>query len=167
MRLLPIAWVVFAMSIASKAAVGQEPQKPDNKPTPQQEEEAFATAAEELTIRVCTTACHGIDRLERLRRTPRDWNDQVRVMAERGAMATEDQFATIKKYLIRYYGLVAVNMATAAELSAVLGFSSKDADAIVAYRDAHGKFADVDALLKVPGIDKARIEEQPDAILFN
>jgi competence ComEA-like helix-hairpin-helix protein len=49
----------------------------------------------------------------------------------------------------------------------VLGFSSKDADAIVAYRDAHGKFADVDAVLKVPGIDKTKIEEQPDALRFN
>jgi competence protein ComEA len=166
MRLLPIAFVVLAASLAS-SAVTQDPPKPDSKPTSQQEEDAFAAAGEEVTTKVCTTMCHGIDRIERLRRTPRDWNDQVRAMAERGAMATEDQFAMIKKYLARYYGLVAVNTAPAAELASVLGFSSKDADAIVAYRDAHGKFADVDAVLKVPGIDKTKIEEQPDALRFN
>jgi competence ComEA-like helix-hairpin-helix protein len=49
----------------------------------------------------------------------------------------------------------------------VLGFSAKDAQAIVEYRTAHGKFADAAALAKVPGIDKAKIEEQPDAMRFD
>ena len=42
-----------------------------------------------------------------------------------------------------------------------------DAQAIVDYRTAHGKFMDAAALSKVPGIDKARIEEQPEALRFN
>jgi competence ComEA-like helix-hairpin-helix protein len=66
----------------------------------------------------------------------------------------------------RYYGLVAVNTAPAEELSAVLGLSPKDAKAIVDYRTAHGKFADADALRKVPEIDTKKIDEQPEALRF-
>jgi competence ComEA-like helix-hairpin-helix protein len=168
---------LFAASLAAAAAGQDPPAKPEKPSVPSaskaeqdaraREEEAFAIAAEEVTVRVCAMTCHGIDRIERMRRTPRDWDDQVRIMAERGAMATEDQLVTIRKYLARYYGLVAVNTASAAELSAVLGLSPKDAAAIVEYRTAHGRFADAEALLKVPGIDRTKIDEQPDALRFN
>jgi DNA uptake protein ComE-like DNA-binding protein len=47
-----------------------------------------------------------------------------------------------------------------------MGFSSKDAQAIVGYRTANGPFADIDALRKVPGINVTKIDEQPDALRF-
>ena len=82
------------------------------------------------------------------------------------ASATDEQFATVKRYLTRYFGIVSVNTATAEELSAVLGLSAKDAKAIVEHRKVHGKFADTAALLKVAGIDKTKIEAQPEALVF-
>lgn len=88
-------------------------------------------------------------------------------MAGRGTQATDEQFAIVRRYLTRYFGSVSVNAATAEELSAVMGFSAKDAQAIVEYRKVHGRFADVDALLKVAGIDKTKIEEQPEALRFD
>ncbi len=69
--------------------------------------------------------------------------------------------------LTRYYGVLAVNTALATDLSAVLGLSAKDAEAVVEYRKTNGKFADIAALLKVPGIDRARIESDPDALKFD
>ena len=120
----------------------------------------------ELTEKICTE-CHEVEVITALRRIPRDWNNMVVTMAQRGANGTEDQFATIKQYLTRYYGLVAVNSAPAEEFSAVLGFSIQDANAIVEYRKAHGKFADAAELANVPGIDKSKIDAQPDALVFN
>jgi len=136
-------------------------------PKPAASEEEELARGEELTDRVCTTSCHGIDNITRLRRTPREWNDQVVAMVTRGAVATDAQFTTIKKYLARYYGAVSVNSAPAADLSTVLGLSTKEADAIVEYRKTHGKFADIASLLKVPGIDKSKIEADPDALRFD
>ena len=81
--------------------------------------------------------------------------------------ATEAQLTTVKMYMTRYYGAVNVNTASAAVLSAVLGLSSKDAEAIVEYRKANGKFASAEALAKVEGIDKSKIEEQPKALRFD
>jgi competence ComEA-like helix-hairpin-helix protein len=49
----------------------------------------------------------------------------------------------------------------------VLGLSAKDANAIVEYRKAHGNFTDLASLEKVEGVDKAKLEEQPEALRFN
>jgi competence protein ComEA len=167
--------IVLAATFATTAAARQNQESKPDKPASQpparngddaRAEEEFARVAEETIERVCIM-CHPWENIVRMRRTVRQWEDVVTTMAGRGANGTEDQFATIKQYLTRYYGLVPVNTASAADLSAVLGLSSKDADAIVAYRTAHGKFADIAALSKVEGIDTKKIEEQPGAILFN
>jgi competence ComEA-like helix-hairpin-helix protein len=130
------------------------------------EEGEFSDAAEKTLERVCV-ACHPFENIIKTRRTPREWNDQVTVMSQRGAPGTEPDFALIKKYLTRYYGIVRVNSATAEELSAVLGLPAKVAAAVVEYRTAHGKFEDIAALEKVEGVDKAKLEEQPEAIRFD
>ena len=130
------------------------------------DEDELARVGHELTEKICTE-CHEVEVITALRRTPRDWNNMVTTMAQRGANATDDQFATIKKYLTRYYGLVAVNSASAEEFSSVLGLSAKDAEAIVEYRKANGKFADAATLAKVPGIDTTKLDAQPDALVFN
>ena len=46
------------------------------------------------------------------------------------------------------------------------GLSSKDADAVVAYRKANGNFQDFDAVKKVPDIDVKTLEEHKDAVAF-
>lgn len=144
-----------ARTAASQAAAGAGGQSED-----------LDRVGHELTEKICTE-CHELEAVTALRRTRRDWNDMVTTMAQRGANGTEDQFATIKKYLTRYYGLVAVNSASAEEFSAVLGLAAEDATAIVEHRKANGKFADAAALAKVPGIDKSKIEAQVDALVFN
>ena len=129
-------------------------------------EEEFIQAAESAIEQVCRM-CHPIENVLRLRRTSREWTDVLTTMAGRGANASDEQFEMIHKYLTRYYGRVRVNSAPADELSAVLGLTAKDAGALVEFRKSHGRFADVAAVLKVEGIDKAKIEEQPDALVFD
>ena len=131
-----------------------------------EEEEEFSRVTEETMERVCIS-CHPFESITRTRRLLREWNDQVTAMAMRGAPGTDVEFAMITKYLTRYYGIVRVNTASAEELSAVLGLSSKAAAAVVEYRQAHGAFADLAALSKVEGIDKAKLEEQPEALRFD
>lgn len=131
-----------------------------------EEEETLGSAAEGTMERVCVM-CHPFENITRTRRTVREWNDQVTSMAQRGATGTEKDFALVKRYLTRWYGIVRVNTATADELSAVLGLSARDAGAIVEYRKAHGNFTDLASIEKVEGVDKAKLEEQPEALRFN
>jgi competence protein ComEA len=133
---------------------------------PREDEDETARVGEEVTVKVCSE-CHEFDHVVAVRRTPRDWKDVVTTMANKGASASTAEFATIRLWLTRYYGVVAVNTAVATDLTAVLGLSARDADAVVAYRESHGKFADLDALARVPGLDKARLEEQSEALQFN
>lgn len=131
-----------------------------------EEEERFAVRAEELAYKVCNE-CHALDEVTVVRRTSRDWRGMVTTMATKGAIATKDQFGVVTQYLTRYFGIVPVNSATAEDLSAVLGLSTKDAAAIVAHRTANGRFANVASLASVPGIDKSKLEEQPEALKFD
>ena len=130
------------------------------------EEDQFATAAEATLERACI-ACHPFENITKTRRTPREWSDQVTAMAQRGAPGSERDFTLVAKYLTRYYGVVGVNTATADDLSAVLGLPARVAEAVVQYRGANGKFADIASLGKVAGIDKAKLEEQAGAIRFD
>jgi competence protein ComEA len=85
---------------------------------------------------------------------------------EEGAKGTDDEFATVFDYLLLHYGRVNVNRAPAREITAVLGVTAKDADAIVAYRGAHGDFQDFDSLIKVPGINVEKLKQGRDAVSF-
>lgn len=172
------AAMIFAASIATSAPPPQAPAgKAPGRLSPEvlaknageltaAEEDAFATAGEATLERVCIL-CHPFENITKTRRTVRDWSDQVAVMAQRGAPGTDPEFTLVRKYLARYYGIVRVNTATADELSAVLGLPPKVAAAVVAYRTANGKFADIAALEKVEGVDKAKLEEQPEALRFD
>jgi len=56
-------------------------------------------------------------------------------------------------------GLIDVNHAGAAALESLPGIGPSLAAAIVAYREAHGPFLSVDALLDVPGIGPATLDK--------
>ena len=161
--------VVATAAARHREAIGdharQGPAKPIKDMTAKEEEDR-AAIVEETIDRACRM-CHPIENITRMRRTVREWADVLTTMQGRGANATEDEFEGIHWYLSRYYGVVRVNAANAEELATVLGLTAKDAQAIVEHRKAHGNFADVAALMKIEGIDKAKIEEQPEALRFN
>jgi competence ComEA-like helix-hairpin-helix protein len=174
--LLAAASLILLGSIVTSAAVPQS-QKPPVKLSPEllaknvgdltaEEEEQFSAGAEATIERVCIL-CHPFENISKARRTASDWTEQVTTMSQRGAPGTEPEFELIKKYLTRYYGIVRVNAASAEELSAVLGLPPKVAAAVVEYRTKNGKFADIAALEKVTGVDKAKLEEQTEALKFD
>jgi competence protein ComEA len=48
----------------------------------------------------------------------------------------------------------------------VLGFTVPEARAIVDYREKNGAFKSVDDVLKIPGLDPARLEAQKSRMAF-
>jgi competence ComEA-like helix-hairpin-helix protein len=171
------AATMLAASIATSASTAQVPAAKPANGAPQwlaknvgdltaAEETEFATAAEGTLERVCVL-CHPFENITKTRRTSREWLEQVTTMAQRGAPGSDPDFALVTKYLTRYYGIVRVNTASAEELSAVLGLPPKVAAAVVEYRTANGKFTDIASLTKVAGVDKAKLEEQPEALRFD
>jgi competence protein ComEA len=59
---------------------------------------------------------------------------------------------------------VNINSATIEELQSVKGIGSKTAAAIVAYRDAHGAFVNVDDLENVKGIGEKSLKKIEDEL---
>jgi len=122
----------------------------------------------DIVVRVCTK-CHGPGNIAKKRLNRDDWDDQVADMVERGAKATPKELAAVVDYLTANFGpdaKVNVNDAPIDELKSVLGLSSPEANAIVEYRQAHGKFEVWRDLLKVPGVDGRKIEANAPRMAF-
>ncbi|MDX1454059.1 MAG: helix-hairpin-helix domain-containing protein [Gammaproteobacteria bacterium] len=65
-------------------------------------------------------------------------------------------------------GEVDINTASAAELAeALVGVGDVKAEAIVAYREAHGPFNSADELTLVKGIGKALVDKNRENILIS
>jgi competence protein ComEA len=61
---------------------------------------------------------------------------------------------------------VNVNTAAAADLTSGLGLTDKESDLIVQYRSKNGNFKEIADLLKVDGVDSAKIQAAKDKIAF-
>ena len=110
--------------------------------------------------------CHDSERILQTRRTKAEWQDIIGKMIERGATGSGQDFETVFDYVQRHYGKVYINDAGANEIARILGLSSTEASAIVAFRTANGAFADVDALKKVPGLDAKKLDGREEALAF-
>jgi competence ComEA-like helix-hairpin-helix protein len=129
--------------------------------------DAFNAIGEQATGAVCLN-CHGWDAIfGGPRQTPGQWDFIVSDMVGRGAQGTPEQLDLIRRYLKWVWGVVWINSATAQDLAAVTGMPEEDAKAVIAWREEHGAFADLESLKEVPGIDPDAIDEQADAIKFN
>ena len=111
--------------------------------------------------------CHDVAATVEKRKTQKDWRTSVADMRAKGATPTDDEAKLIAAYMTRYFGLVNVNKAGVEELQAVLGLTDKEAQAIVAYREARGAFATLDDLKKVDGVDAAKLEREKASIVFS
>lgn len=111
--------------------------------------------------------CHGLATIIGLRRTKTAWEATVDEMAARGAKGTDEEFDQVVNYLSRYLGKVNVNRADAKEIEATGDFTASEAEAIVRFRGENGDFKSLDDVEKVPGLDKKRVMERRDRIVFN
>jgi competence protein ComEA len=108
--------------------------------------------------------CHDLDTVTVENRTRDGWQKIMAKMIDRGADGTDEQFEAIVTYLTRNFGRINVNIAPAAEIASYLGFSSKEAEAIVQYREKNGAFKDWKEVKKVEGMDPAKVEAKKDHI---
>jgi competence ComEA-like helix-hairpin-helix protein len=111
--------------------------------------------------------CHPKERAVVQRRTRTQWEEVITTMiTARNAQISDEDFDTVLGYLAREYGRVNVNRAPAPDLVEVLHIPDKVGETIVEYRKEHGPFEDFDGLVKVPGVEREKLEPLRDAILF-
>lgn len=115
--------------------------------------------------RVCSK-CHDGTRIIEGRRLRSQWEETLEKMVALGATGSDEDFEAVLEYLVRAHGRVNVNTAAVEEIGLVLHLEPGHATAIVKFREEHGKFADFDALTKVPGIPVEKLKQVRDAILF-
>ena len=101
--------------------------------------------------------------------TKPQWEAKVTEMLQEEPDVTAAERATIIEYLAANFkpgGKIYLNYGKAKELETALELSTKDAEAMVRYRDEKGPFKTVDDVKKVPGLDAAKIEIKKDRLEF-
>jgi len=169
MRRLPAPGAIRAFALGGLVLVAGAPADVAARRTPvaaltQQADATPRDKPADTYARLCRN-CHDAG-LQLTRRTRTGWQDVLDQMVEKGATGSEEDFALVLQYLLRDYGKVNVNRATSSDIALVLGVSTADAATIVGHRDKHGDFKDFDTLVKVTGLEAAKLEGKRDAVLF-
>ena len=112
--------------------------------------------------------CHGAEMLEGVGLSKAGWQQTVDDMVGKGARGTDSELAAIVDYLAAKYPppKINVNTESVSDLEIDLEISGKAAEAIVHYRESHGKFKTLAELEKVPDVDPAKIEAKKDRVVF-
>jgi competence ComEA-like helix-hairpin-helix protein len=134
---------------------------------PLRDPDGFSQKGEAAIENLCAKVCHNVDKVFVARRSPRDWALVMADMTRRGAKGLPDERDLVRRYLTWSFGVVAVNSSSAEDLAAVIGLPIATAESIVAHRQRHGRFADMNALAQVPGLERGTLEAQVDALRFD
>lgn len=116
-------------------------------------------------MQVCS-ACHDPNVAAGPPRTPGEWDAVLSQMQGFGAVASPEEFAAIRGYLLQTFGKVNINTASAADIGAVLQLKPDVSSAVVAYRNDHGAFKSADELKLIPGIDMSQVTDRQNRIQF-
>lgn len=116
-------------------------------------------------LKVCSD-CHGPESAVGQLKTRQEWSKTLDEMAANGAQGTDEEWNQILEYLDRNFSLILVNKADAKQLANTLDVPDAAAMAIVTYRDEQGRFATIEDLKKVPGLDAAKVEARKDRLVF-
>jgi competence protein ComEA len=102
--------------------------------------------------------------------TSEGWGETIQKMVGYGATGTDEELTQIVDYLAKSFPpappKVNINKATATEIESQLGFTAKQAQDIVAYREKAGAFKTIDDLKKVPQLDAKDVDAKQDKIAF-
>lgn len=125
----------------------------------------------EVLIRACI-GCHKAEEFATYRHTKEEYRSIVYRMGDRGAQASAKELDQLADYLAQNFlkvedpSKVNVNRATAKELETRLELTSKEAEAIVAYRERHGDFRAVGDMYVIYGVDGRKLQAAKDKISF-
>jgi competence protein ComEA len=120
----------------------------------------------EVVGKLCMV-CHDSGNFRKARYSSEEWSDSVADMVERGAKGTPEEIEAVVAYLAKNFGRgapVRINTAPFAEIKVVLGFTVAEVRALLEYREKNGDLKSFEELLKVPGIDAAKVEAQKSRI---
>ena len=122
------------------------------------------------TERLCKQ-CHEIARAISPRLDRGGWEKSMTKMAAFGMKATDQEYALVVDYLVKNFPAedvprINVNTATAIQMESGLSLKRSQASAVLAWRKEHGNFKSFEDLLKVPGLDAAKLEEKKDRIAY-
>jgi len=119
-------------------------------------------------LRVCK-GCHPPETVASKHHTREEWEEVVTNMINAGATGSDEDFNLVVDYLTEKFPKaikVNVNKASPSELVEALAITSKDANAIVAWREKNGPFKTADDVKNVPAIDSAKIEAKKAQLQF-
>jgi competence protein ComEA len=116
-------------------------------------------------FKVCSD-CHGAEAAVGQLKTREEWSRTLDEMAAAGAQGTDDEWNQILDYLDKNFSLIFVNKANAKQLANMLDVPQPTAEALVKYRDEHGRLSDVEDVKKVPGLDAAKVDARRDRFVF-
>jgi competence ComEA-like helix-hairpin-helix protein len=125
------------------------------------------------TLENTCTECHGLDKVLSALRPRERWRTIVTEMRSKGATMSDPEMDTLIDYLSQYFGTIEapipkvnVNRATAKELEIGLQLTAREAAAVVRYRQSKGPFGQWRDLMKVPGLDKGKIQAKRNRLTF-
>jgi len=116
-------------------------------------------------LKVCSD-CHGPESAVGQLKTRQEWSKTLDEMAANGAEGTDEEWNQILEYLDRNFSLILVNKADAKQLAYTMDVPAEIAAAIVKYRDEQGRFATIEDLKKVPGLDAVKVDARKDRCVF-
>jgi competence protein ComEA len=101
--------------------------------------------------------------------TKAQWEAKVIEMLQEEPDVTAEERSAIIEYLSANFkpgGKIYINKIAAKDLQTLLDISSKDAEAIVRYREENGPIKTTDDLKKIPGLDYSKIESKRDRLVY-
>ncbi len=116
-------------------------------------------------LKMCSD-CHGPESAVGQLKTREEWSKTLDEMAANGAQGTDEEWNQVLDYLDKNFSLILVNKADAKQLANTLDVQQATGEAIVKHREEHGRFATIDDLKNVPGLDAAKVEARKDRFVF-
>jgi competence protein ComEA len=156
-RMARVPTIVAGAVVLAAAASAQPPSSKDARLPDSPGKAALLKACNE---------CHGAEAAVGQLKTRDEWSKTLDEMAANGAQATDAEWNQILEYLDKNFSLIFVNKADVKALANTLDVPQGQAEAIVRYREEHGRFASVDDLKQVAGLDAAKVDARKDRFVF-
>ncbi len=158
-RSCAVALTLFAGALVNHAASGIAAAGPPVQQAPLPDSPGKA-----VVERICL-GCHGAEVIVPVRTIP-VWRETLELMKGFGAVATDEEWATIQAYVLSNLASLNANRAPADDFAAVFLIDADAAAGVVAHREKAGGFRTIDDLKKAPGLDAATVDAAKDRISF-